>query len=144
MNETGISTIASFSVLIFLKVLGENKHANSKKLVQIIAGSQLVLTAFNSLNAFIYKLALEWGITPDFTVKYSWGAPACSMFNVSGVSSYCKTEIKESYCTVLSGGLEYHVGNMLMCGKKAKIELVFQVKWPQLFKLLCQHILFTL
>lgn len=112
-----LCTIGSFSIthlILIFNILRENKPAHPKDLEQIVVGSQLALAAFSGLNAFIYKLALEWGITPNFTVKYSLGAPACGMFNVSGVSSYCKKEIRQSYCTEQRGEGASRVRNMLL------------------------------
>lgn len=146
-----LCTIASFSILGFLFVEKQTCKLQ-KNLEQIIVGSQLAVTAFSGLNAFIYKLALEWGITPNFTVKYSWGASACSVFNVSGVSSYCKREIKDSHTVLYRGGWWESWERCCYVSKKKEKRWfdiicyndVCLVKWPQLFKLHCQHVLFTL
>lgn len=107
-NPAGISTMYRFLqnpwisflyIIFFFEDIYVKKQTNpnlqiwkkeKKNLERIIVGSQLLLFACTSLNAFIYKLALEWGITPNFTVKYSSGARTWGVFNVRSVSSYCK------------------------------------------------------
>lgn len=69
------------------------------------------------------------------------------MFNVSGVFSYCKTEMKDG--RTVQKGMGEPRGKDVSERRKSEFDImhyndVSLVKWPQLFRLLRQHIIFPI